>query len=52
MLRGSKVKVIRLFKESPEKLIWHSEILPTSAAIRPCLICMGMKAAFLLWSDV
>jgi len=27
MLRGSKVTVIPLFKESPEKLIWHIEIL-------------------------
>ena len=27
MLRGSKVTVIPLFKETPEKLIWHIEIL-------------------------
>jgi hypothetical protein len=27
MLKGSKVTVIPLFKESPEKLIWHIEIL-------------------------
>ena len=27
MLRGSKVTVIPLFKEAPEKLIWHIEIL-------------------------
>ena len=27
MLRGSRVTVIPLFKESPEKLIWHIEIL-------------------------
>jgi len=27
MLRGSKVTVIPLFKETPEKLVWHIEIL-------------------------
>ena len=27
MLRGSKVTVIPLFRETPEKLIWHIEIL-------------------------
>jgi hypothetical protein len=27
MLRGSKVTVIPLFKEVPEKLVWHIEIL-------------------------
>ena len=27
MLRGSKVTVIPLFRETPEKLVWHIEIL-------------------------
>jgi hypothetical protein len=27
MLRGSKVTVVPLFKETPEKLVWHIEIL-------------------------
>jgi hypothetical protein len=27
MLRGSKVTVIPLFREVPEKLVWHIEIL-------------------------
>ena len=27
MLRGSKITVIPLFKETPEKLVWHIEIL-------------------------
>lgn len=27
MLRGSKVTVVPLFKETPEKLVWHIEII-------------------------
>ena len=27
MLHGSKVTVIPLFRETPEKLVWHIEIL-------------------------